>query len=105
MLCSVFCSATYGPPCSLGRLSQGNAVGQEYLAIKIEIDGLGSLEELEHDLGILGSRLQDVLLGPVVQNELYRKRPVLPTTVLCLKNLHVCPLTHPDRLLRALFCP
>src|ERR687897_196641 len=97
MLRSVFCSATYVPPC-LGLLSQRDAVGQEYLAIEVEIEGLGPLEQLDHDLGVLDGRLQDVLLGPVVEDELHRKRPVLPATVLGPGDLYVSYLTHPYRL-------
>src|SRR5215218_9431299 len=105
MLCSVCCSATPILLClrwTSGSLSQGNVVWDEDLPVEVEIDTLGPFEELDHDLGVLGGGLQDVFLGPIVQDQLHRESPVFPTTVFGPRDLHVRDLADPDRLLGVL---
>src|SRR5829696_20439 len=105
MLCSVCCSATPILLClrgTSGSLSQGNVVWDEDLPVEVEIDTLGPFEELDHDLGVLGGGLQDVFLGPIVQDQLHRERTIFPATVFGPRGLHIRNLAHPDRLLGVL---
>src|SRR5919107_1861100 len=90
------------PVVSLYSLSQRDVVGDKYLPIEVEIDGIGPLEELDHDLRVLSGGLQDVLLGPTVQDQLHRECTVFPTTAFGPRNLHVRDLADPDRLLGVL---
>src|SRR5215211_3204308 len=103
MFCSVFCSATLILLWFRWvRLSQRDTVGDKDLPVEVEVHAPGSLEELELHLGVLGGGLQDVLLGPIVQDQLHRESPVPSATVLGPRDLHVRDLTHPDRLLGVL---
>src|SRR5918995_2175548 len=68
----------------------------------VEEDLVGELEEFDHDLGVFSGGLQDVLLGPTVQDQLYRESPVFPTIAFGPRDLHVRDLTDRDRLLGVL---
>src|ERR687889_283648 len=54
-LLSVLFSHSSPPVVPSGWLTQGDIVGDKYLPVEVEIDGVGPLEELDHDFGVFSS--------------------------------------------------
>src|ERR687893_389986 len=84
------------------NLTQRYVARDQNLPVEVEVDSARGLEELQLYLGVLGGRLEHVLLGAVFQNELHGEGAVLAAPLLRPRELHVRYLTHPDVPLGAL---
>src|SRR3712207_7753495 len=77
-------------------LAQRNVARDQNLAVEVEVDRARAPEELQLHLGVLGRRLEHVLLGAVVQDELHRKGAMVASTFLRPRELHVRHLTRSE---------
>src|SRR4051794_18618896 len=87
----------------LGLSSQRNVAGYEDLALHVKEKSLVPVQQFPDHLGIAHRRMDDVLLDPVVEDQLERKASGPPALLLGPGRLVIRNLTDRDRVLRTLF--